>query len=128
MSKEALIFEINSPFLTRTSTFIGYSEKETAIKKERARAKSDLRRTRNKLSAELEEQDLLSRREVQDACSNTDSRKEIAMEIMASISDIYIQHNDGGRKKKLVSEMKKLEDGYYTASETARVSGCAKGR
>lgn len=72
----------------RAGTVVEYTERETVFKKRR------LRRNRNKLSALLEEQNLPSCRAVQDACSNTDSRLEIAMDIMISLSDFYVKHNN----------------------------------
>lgn len=104
----------------RAGTIAEYTERETVLKKEKARAKSDFTRARNKLSALLEKQDLQSRRAVQDACSNMDSRLEIAMDIMISLSDLYMKHNDLEKGKKVVAEMEKLEDEYSTASEAAR--------
>ena len=68
--------EDHGVFADRTDTVIGYSVKETALKKEKARAKSDFTRTRNKLSALLQNLNLPSRQAVQDACSNMDSRME----------------------------------------------------
>lgn len=42
------------------------------------------------------------------------------MEIMASLLDIYNQHNDLKKGKSVVSEKEKQEDEYSTARETVR--------
>lgn len=106
--------------IDRTGTIIEYSEKETTLKREKARAKSNVIRVRNKLLAMIEEEELPSRRAVQDACSSLDSWMENAMETMASLSDLYIKHKELEKGKKVVIEMEKLEDEFSTASETAR--------
>ena len=62
----------------RAGTTIEYTEKETALKKEKARTKSNFTRARNKLSSLLEEEQP-SRRTVQDVCSNLDTWMEHAM-------------------------------------------------
>ena len=75
----------------RAGTTIEYTEKETALKKEKARAKSNLTRAGNKLSSLLEEEQP-SRRAVQDVCSRLDIWMEHAMEVIEKLSDLYIKY------------------------------------
>lgn len=68
----------------------------------------------------LEEQDLPSRRAVQDACEQMDNCLETAMEVMTSLSDLYIQTKALDKGKKIVIEMEKMEAEFYIAYEAAR--------
>ena len=78
---------------------VDITEQETELKKNKARDKTKFMRYRNKLFLLLEEQDLPSRRAVQDACEQMDNCLETAMEVMTSLSDLYIQTKALDRQK-----------------------------
>ena len=103
----------------RAGTTIEYTKKEMALKKEKARAKSNITRARNKLSSLLEEEQP-SRRTVQDVCSSLDTWMEHAMEVMEKLSDLHIKCAELEKGSKVVTEMEKLEVEFSAASETAR--------
>ncbi|MCG8049058.1 MAG: DUF1759 domain-containing protein, partial [Candidatus Thiodiazotropha endolucinida] len=103
----------------RTSTNMEYTEKITALKKEKARAKMNFTRAQNKLSSLLEE-DQPSRQTVQDVCSSLDTRLEHAMVVMEKLSDFYKKNGELDKGSKVVTEMEKLEVEFSAASETAR--------
>ena len=92
----------------RAGTTIEYTEKEMALTKEKARAKSKFTRARNKLSSLLEEEQP-SRRTVQDVCSSLDTWMEHAIEVMEKLSDLYIKYAELEKGSKVVTEMEKLE-------------------
>ncbi|MCG7879401.1 MAG: hypothetical protein N0C90_24170 [Candidatus Thiodiazotropha endolucinida] len=96
-----------------------YTEKITALKKEKARAKMNFTRAQNKLSSLLEE-DQPSRQTVQDVCSSLDTRLEHAMVVMEKLSDLYKKNGELDKGSKVVTEMEKLEVEFSAASETAR--------
>ena len=103
----------------RTCTNVEYTERVTALKREKARAKSNFTRARNKLASLLQE-DQPSRREVQDVCSSLDTWMEQAMEVMEKLSDLYKKYEELENGSKVVTEMEKIEVEISTASETAR--------
>lgn len=103
-----------------TGTTIEYSEMETALKKEKARAKSNFTRAKNKILSLIEGEELPRRRALQDACYGMDTWMERAMETMSSLSDLYSKHKERDKDKKVVMEMEKLESEFATANETAR--------
>ena len=96
------------------------TELETELKKNKARDKTKFTRYRNKMFLLLEEQDLPSRRAVQDACEQMDNCLETAMEVMTSLLDLYIQTKALDKGKKIVIEMEKMEAEFYIAYEVAR--------
>ena len=90
---------------------------ETEFKKDKAGAKSNFTRSRNKLLLLVEEQAMPSRTGVRDACQKMDTCMEIAMEVLAKFSDFYIKNKQLKKSKIVVSEMEKIEDEFYTAYE-----------
>ena len=114
-------------FIMTTSEIVGsrdrnvdITEQETELKKNKARAKTNFTRYGNKLFLLLGEQDLPSRRAVQNACEQIDYCLETAIEVMASLSDLYIQTKALDKGKKIVTEMEKTEAELYIAYEAAR--------
>ena len=99
----------------RAGTTIEYTERETALKKEKARAKSNFTRARNKLSSLLEKEQP-SRQTVQDVCSSLDIWMEHAMEVMEKLSDLYIKYSELEKDSKVATEMEKLEIEFSEAS------------
>ena len=112
--------EDRGKYADHAGTIIEYSEMETALKKEKARAKSNFTRARNKLLSLIEAQELPSHRGVQDASSSVDNWLGTATETMASLSDLYIKHKELENGNKVVIEMEKIEYDFSTASEAAR--------
>ena len=93
---------------------------ETEFKKDKARAKSNFTRSRNKLLLLVEEQAMPSRLGVRDACQKMDTCMEIAMEVLAKFSNIYIRNKQLQKSKIVVSDMEKIEDEFNTAYEKAQ--------
>ncbi|MCG8075365.1 MAG: hypothetical protein JAY75_03880, partial [Candidatus Thiodiazotropha taylori] len=68
----------------------------------------------------LEEQELPSRQEVKELCQKMDSFLETAMDVMVKLSDFYLQSKQLESGRKVVIEMEKVEEEYYSAYEAAR--------
>ena len=64
------------------SATVDVTRLEAEYKKEKARSKSNFSRSRNQLLSLLEQQELPSRRKVQDSCRNMDSCSELAMDVL----------------------------------------------
>ena len=93
---------------------------EVQYKKDKSKTKANFTRARNSLLMLLEEQDLPSRREVKGACDKMDSCMELAMKVLENFSDYYIQNGNLQKGQKIVNEMEKIEEEFYTAYEAAR--------
>ena len=65
---------------------------ETEFKKDKARAKSNFTRSRNKLLLLVEEQAMPRRTGVRDVCQKMDTCMEIAMEVLARFLEFYIKN------------------------------------
>ena len=114
---------VNSNNQGENVNYIGISndaEMETSLKREKARAKSDFTRSRNKLLFLIEKQELPSRGEIEDACSRMDNAMDSAMEAMASLSELYMKTKDTANSNKVVLEMEKIEEEFTTAYMAAR--------
>lgn len=90
------------------------AEQETVLKKQKSRAKSSFTRARNKLLFLLEEQELPSRREVKELCQKVDSYLETAMDVMTKLSDFFLKSKQMNSGRKVVLEMEKVEEEFYT--------------
>ena len=66
------------------SATVDVTRLEAEFKKDKARVKSNLTRSRNKLLILIEKQELPSRREVRDACQKMDSCLELAMDVLTN--------------------------------------------
>ena len=88
---------------------------ENQFKKDKFRTKSNFTRSRNNLLLLVEEQDIPSRRAVKEACRKMDSCLEWVMEVLTNFSDFYSKNGELQKDKKIISEMEKNEEDYYTA-------------
>ena len=61
-----------------------------------------------------------SRRTVKEACRKMDSCLELVMEVLTNFSDFYSKNGELQKDKKIISEMEKIEEDYYTAYGTAQ--------
>ena len=93
---------------------------ENQFKKDTCRTKSNFTRSRNNLLLLVEEQDTPSRRAVKEACRKMDSCLELVMEILTIFSDFYSKNGELQKDKKIINEMEKIEEDYYTAYGTAK--------
>ena len=86
---------------------IDFAGLETEFKKDKARAKSNFTRSRNKLLILFEQEDIPSRREVRNACHSMDTCLEIVMGVLSNISDFYTKYIELQKKRLVVKEMEK---------------------
>ena len=93
---------------------------EIQHKKDKARTKANFTRARNSLLMLLEQQDLPSRREVKVACDKMDGCMDLVMKVLANFSDYYIQNSNLQKGQRIVNEMEKIEEEFYSAYEAAR--------
>ena len=73
------------------SATVDVTRLEAEYKKDKARAKSNFSRSSNQLLSLLKQQELPSRREVQDSCRKMDSCSELAMDVLTNFSEFYIK-------------------------------------
>ena len=99
---------------------IEFSQMETALKTEKARAKSDFTRAQNTLSSLMEDQESRNRPAIQDALYSLGKYQEFAMETMARLSELYVKHGEMDKNRKVIIEIDKIEDDFSTTSEAAR--------
>ena len=93
---------------------------ETEFKKDKARAKSNFTRSRNKLLILFEQEDMPSRIGVRNACHSMDTCLEIVMGVLSNFSDFYTKYNELQKSRLVVKKMEKIEEDFYTTSEAAR--------
>lgn len=93
---------------------------EIEFKKDKARVKSNFTRSRNKLLNLLDQEDLPSRREVRNARQNMNTCQAIAIGVLTNFSDFYTKNNEVQKSKLVVREMDRIEEDFYTTSESAR--------
>ena len=72
---------------------VDFAGLETKFKKDKARAKSNFTRSRNKLLILFEQDDMPSRKEVRNACHSMDTCWEIVMGVLSNFSDFYTKYN-----------------------------------
>ena len=68
----------------------------------------------------LEEHDLPSRRKVKEACSKMEGCMELVLKVLANFSDFYIQNGEIQKGLRIVNEMQKIEEEFYTSYEAVR--------
>ena len=78
---------------SRSSTF-DTARQEAEYKKDKARAKSNFSRSKNKLMSLLEETEQDSCKEILDALRKMDSCSEIATDILISFAEFYIRMDE----------------------------------
>ena len=92
---------------------------EAEYKKDKARVKPSFSRAKNRLIGLLEQQELPSRNEVQDACRRMDSCAELATDVLTNFSEFYIKINEMQKSMRVSNEAEKLDDEYSSAYEAA---------
>ena len=90
---------------------------EIQYKNDKSRTKANFTRARNSLLNLLEEHDLPRRREVKAAWKTMDSCLEIVMNVLANVSDFYTSNAEIKKGQRIVSEMEKIGEDFYTAYE-----------
>ena len=101
------------------SSAVDVTKLEEEYKKDKARAKSNFSRAKNKLLSLLEQQELPSRREVQDAYRRLDTCSELAIDVLTNFSDFYIRNNEMQKSMRVSNEMEKIDNDYSPAYEAA---------
>ena len=92
---------------------------EAEYKKDKARAKANFSRCKNKLVSLLEEQEPPSRRAVLDACGKMDSLSELATDVLTSFAEFYISIDEVQKSMRVSNELEKILDEYSSAREAA---------
>lgn len=77
------------------------TELKIELKKDKARAKSNLTRSRNELLLLFEQPGLPSRRRVRDACQSMDMCMGIAIEVLSMFSDLYSEKYTAENKARI---------------------------
>ena len=99
---------------------IAFSRKETTLKKDIAVAKSNFTRGLNSMSSIMEKEESSSQQSISDALYSLGNYQAVAMQTMASLSDLYVQHEEMEKNRAIVIEIEKIEYEFSTASEVAR--------
>ena len=68
----------------------------------------------------IDENDTLSHREAKEACKKMDSFLEIVMDVLTIFLEFYTKNREHRKSRRILSEMEKIEEGFYTALEAAR--------
>ena len=92
---------------------------EEEYKKDKARAKANFSRCKNKLVSLLEEQEPANRRAVLDACGKMDSLSELATDVLTSFAEFYISINEVQKSMRVSKELEKILHEYSSAGEAA---------
>lgn len=92
---------------------------EAEYKKDKARAKLNFSRAKNKVLSLLEQQELPSRRKVQDSCRRMDTCSELAIDVLTNFSEFYIGNNEMQKRGRDSNGMEKMDDEYISTYETA---------
>ena len=101
-------------------TVSDFTDLESLLKREKARTKSNFTRIKNKLLFLIEQRELPSQHEIQDACSRMDNCMESAMDAMINLSELYMKYKEKGKNNKVVLELDTLDDEYSSAHKAAR--------
>lgn len=101
------------------SSAVDVTKLEAEYKKNKARAKSNFSRAKNKLLSLLQQQVMPSRREVQDACRRMDTCSELAIDVLMNFSEFYIRNNEMQKSVRVSNEMEKIDDEYSLEYEAA---------
>ena len=88
--------DIRDRHVDTTGTIGDFTEIEASLKREKARAKSNFTRLKNKVLFLIEQRELPSHQEIQDACSRMDSSMESAIDVMTSLSELYTKYKEKG--------------------------------
>ena len=93
---------------------------EMEFKKDKCRGKSNFTRARNKLLSLIDNHEGPSHRAIEEACRKMDNCMDIVLEVLYNSSDFYLENNDLQKSKKIVCEMEKIEEEFYSAHEAKR--------
>ena len=104
---------------SRSSTF-DTARQEAEYKKDKARAKSNFSRSKNKLMSLLEETEQASRREILDARRKMDSCSEIATDTLISFAEFYIRMDELQKSMRVSNELEMLVEEYSSAREDVK--------
>ena len=102
------------------SSGVDVTEMENAFKKDKTRAKSNFTRSLTKLMALIQEHDLTNRLKVIEARKRLDSYWDILLDILTNFSDFYTNHKEHKKCERIVGEMERIEEDFYSASKAAR--------
>ena len=101
-------------------TVSDFTDLESLLKREKARTKSNFTRIKNKVLFLIEQRELPSQHEIQDACSRMDNCMESAMDAMINLSELYMKYKEKGKNNRVVLEIDTLDDEYSSAHKAAR--------
>ena len=102
------------------SSTIDTARQEAEFKKDKARAKSNFSRSKNKLMSLLEETDQASHRDILDARRKMDSCSEIATVILISFAEFYIRMDEIQKSMRVSNELEILAEEHNSAREEAK--------
>ena len=85
--------DIGDRHVDTTGTAGDFTDMEKSLKREKARAKSNFTRLKNKALFLTEQQELPSYQDIQDACTRVDSSMESAMVVITNLSELYTKYN-----------------------------------
>ena len=91
------------------------------MKLEKSHAKFSFTRIKNKLLFLVENEDIGTSREVQEACNKLDNCLEKALDVMARISGLYTKNKEKEKGLKVALESDKLEVDYNSSYDMARL-------
>ena len=92
---------------------------EGEYKRDKARAKANFGRCKNKLVSLLEEHEPPSRRAALDACGKMDSLSELATDVLTSFAEFYISIDEVQKSMRVSNDLEKILDEYSSAHEAA---------
>ena len=73
---------------------IAFTRKEITLKKDKAVAKSNFTRGVNRMSSIMEKEELSYQQSISDALKSLGNYQAVAVQTMASLSDLYVQHEE----------------------------------
>ena len=97
-----------------------FKDMEAELKREKARAKWNFTRAKNKVLFLIEQQEKPGCREIQDACNKMDNTMESAMDVMTNLSELYVKNKEKEKNNKVILEMEKLDDEFAITYAAAR--------
>ena len=109
--------DIRDRHVDTTGTIGDLTDMEASLKKEKARAKSNFTRLKNKVLFLIEQRELPSHQKIQEACSRMDSSMESAMDVMTSLSKLYTKYKEKGKNDKVSMLLKNSEIQMHTTTE-----------
>ena len=96
---------------------VGLIEKEIMLKREKARAKTNFTKSKNRVLTQLEEQS--TRTLIKEECEKMDQAMDNVVKVLDNLTDVYLQAGEIDKSKIVLAEMEKLENEYSKTSEAA---------